>query len=306
MADFQQIRLQGASGLHQILLRPALHIAGQKESGLTVSHHQHQRGVVCFLVRPPGPQHLNLRLSQPERLIRLRHGDGDSLPVCTGRKRGKARLFRFRHRRKDHFRLRCIQRAGQTARMILMRMGAYHIVQHLDSAAPEHRGHHVGIRRSSAVHQHVRAAAADQHGVRLPHIQKQDRKRRFRPQIRRLSGRRDGGRVCRSFPCCNPRGPGGRESRHAGAAAEYAGEQKRRQQAGDPSFHIKPSLLKNAAPPGRVLHAVIPGRPRRRAGRAAMQRGPPQLPDSRSAGSLPVQNRPFSTGHTASWPPGRG
>ena len=117
-----------------------LHIPGEQEAGGAVGHLQDNRGVVGLLVLLQGTQNLHLGRPQHKAVPGLGYLNAAVWLGVIG-EIGKRPALVLRHRGINRLHRKGVQRSGQPAHMVLMGVGADHILQLIDPCAPQ-IGHH--------------------------------------------------------------------------------------------------------------------------------------------------------------------
>lgn len=62
------------------------------------------------------------------------------------------------------------QRAGKPSHMVLVGVGAHHVIQRVHPLVGQVGDHQAGVGHIASVDEHTLSAAEDQRGIRLPHV----------------------------------------------------------------------------------------------------------------------------------------
>ena len=168
----QNIGLQVGTAVHKVGLGGLFHVAGQQIAGVAIVDAQHQRGVVGLAV---------LR-------YRAKHGDGGAAQRPDGAHGGHFQLQAllpgvldkiveafgggFRHRAVSVPRRELCHYGGKTAHMVLVGVGAEHILQLLHPLLLQVGYHQTAVVHVAAIVEHELSVALYQYAQRLPYINK--------------------------------------------------------------------------------------------------------------------------------------
>ena len=172
MPHLEHVHIQGCAAIYQVPLCFRFHIAGEQVAGLAIVDAQHQGGVVGVLIGAHRPQQLHRGTAQrpgsthsgdlhlPPLLLRILYkvleADGGGI--------GHRAVHMIGGKSRQHSR--------QAAHMVLVGVGAEHIIQLLDSQVLQVGDHQFPIRHIAAIVQQVVAFTFYQNAQRLPHINK--------------------------------------------------------------------------------------------------------------------------------------
>ena len=172
MADFQHRRLQPLAICQKRVFRVPLRVAREEERRAAAVHAHDQRHVVCVREALPIGEERHLRAAEIKAVADARHSQRNSLSFGILHQRAEHLRIPLRHGRIHRADRAGIQRAGQTANVIFMRMRRNDGIKVLN---PQRLGQ-VGVDELagggfSAVNHHGVAVADENCAVRLTDIE---------------------------------------------------------------------------------------------------------------------------------------
>ena len=171
VAHLQNICLQVGTAVHKVALRIRFHIAGEQKAGGAVVHPQNDGGIVGVVILRHRAQHGHSGAAQRPDRARSGHFHLQALLPGVLNEVLKALGGGFRHGAVHMVCREIGQRSGQAAHMILVGVGAEHILQLLHTEILQVRDDIAAIVHVAAVVEHILAVTFHQHAQGLPHIQ---------------------------------------------------------------------------------------------------------------------------------------